>query len=385
MSSANSAEYVGWKVEVFIGVFTPLVILLVALRFYARSLTTSRYALEDWLVLAALFAYLAETGLFIGSLVQAGVGYHVEYLEETRPEQIPTFLQYLVAQSIWYLATIWISKVSVCILYRRLFPGRVIYITLCIIVALMLATSLATVLALFFACRPFSANWASPAVQATHCINKEPIFVWGTLPNVLTDTAMLIMPLPIIWKLHMATNFKIALTVTFLIGSLGLVTSILRISSFANNNSFTDATFNAATLQIVTLAEMGIYVISACLVVCRPLLEKIRGGEILVWSSQRRGATSSGRTGDYELGRAPYGRQRDESQKLSGKDTIDDVWTDVENSQTGLRPAQPHFIASATSYGAKTAPKLSFNPTMHSNDTGITRTTIIQQSWDRTE
>lgn len=61
-----SMDYVGWRVEVFIGVFTPLTVLLVALRFYARSLTASRYGLEDWFVLFALLAQLLETGLIIG-------------------------------------------------------------------------------------------------------------------------------------------------------------------------------------------------------------------------------------------------------------------------------------------------------------------------------
>ena len=69
MSAAHaSTDYVGWRVEVFIGVFTPLTVLLVALRFYARSLTASRYGLEDWLVLFSLLAQLLQTGVIIGKV-----------------------------------------------------------------------------------------------------------------------------------------------------------------------------------------------------------------------------------------------------------------------------------------------------------------------------
>jgi hypothetical protein len=56
----------------------------------------------------------------------------------------------------------------------------------------------------------------------------------------------------------------------------GLIASILRFTSFFNTNSFTDATFNAVELISWTVAEPGIYLISASLLVFRPLLDKIR-------------------------------------------------------------------------------------------------------------
>ncbi|TRX88382.1 hypothetical protein FHL15_010695 [Xylaria flabelliformis] len=372
-----SADYVGWRVEVFIGVFTPLTVLLVALRFYARSLTASRYGFEDWLVLFALLAQLLQTGVIIGSIKQGGVGLHIDYLEETQPEKITIFLKYLVAESIWYLATIWIAKLSICILYRRLFPGRWVYVVLCIVVFIMIGTSIATVITLFVACRPFSANWGPPEVQQTHCIDKEPLFVWGTLPNVITDAILLIIPLPIVWKLHMATNLKMALTVTFLIGGIGLVASILRLASFHNTHSFTDPAYNGAELQIWTLAEGGIYIISASLLVCRPLLEKIRGGASLI-RSKRSTAGPSG--GDYELGRAPYGRQRGESQQSIRKnDDLDHLWTKDDGNKIG----GSQFVEGA-SYGLKNSQKLLQGSLPHHGDPGdmgITRTTVIQQSW----
>ncbi|KAI0533110.1 hypothetical protein GGR58DRAFT_488033 [Xylaria digitata] len=381
-ASLASQEYAGWKVEVFLGIFTPLVVISVALRFYAQSFTASQHGLEDWLVSAALLAHLVQTGVIIASIKQGGVGYHVEYLEETQPEKITIFLKYLVAESLWYLATIWIAKLSICILYRRLFPQRLIYILLCIIVAILISTSLATVVALLAACRPFSANWGPPSIQQTRCIDKEPIFVWSTLPNVITDATMLVIPLPIVWKLHMATNIKIALTATFLIGSIGLGTSILRLTAFHNRNSFTDATYNAVELQIVTLAEGGIYLISACLLVCRPLWEKMREGASL-WS-KRSMPGSSGPTDTYELGRAPYGRQRGESQQSSREDDLHTLWGMDEDSQNGLRGPRPQFAAGASS-APNIAQKSLLSPIPRQgggSKTGITRTTVIQQSWD---
>lgn len=54
----------------------------------------------------------------------------------------------------------------------------------------------------------------------------------------------------------------------------GIVASILRLAAFDNTSSFIDATWNAVELYIWTLAEPSIYLIAACLITYRPLLEK---------------------------------------------------------------------------------------------------------------
>ncbi len=55
----------------------------------------------------------------------------------------------------------------------------------------------------------------------------------------------------------------------------GLAASIMRFTAFHRTNSFTDPTYNAVELIIWTLAEPGIYLIAACLMTYRPLLDKV--------------------------------------------------------------------------------------------------------------
>ncbi|KAI1283471.1 hypothetical protein F5Y07DRAFT_349786 [Xylaria sp. FL0933] len=268
-------EDIAWQLIVFISLFTPLQVCLVALRFYARSLTKRRYDLADLLVVVALVAQLVATGIDIGAVTQASVSYHLDYLTETEPEKITTFFKYLVPISIWYFATITITKLAICKLYLTIFPKQIISVILYITAFVLIATPVATTISLLAACRPFSANWGPSHVQNTHCLNKEAIFVWGTIPNIVTDVILLAVPLPVIWKLQVTTKVKLALSFTFIIGSLGLVASILRFISFFNTNSFTDATYNATELIIWTLAEPGIYLISASLLMYKPLLDKM--------------------------------------------------------------------------------------------------------------
>ncbi|KAI2642230.1 hypothetical protein GGS21DRAFT_501572 [Xylaria nigripes] len=275
MATDVSSEYTGWRLIVFISVFTPLQIIIVGLRYYARALTKFHYDLGDILVGVALLTQFVSAALGLGAAIQAGVGYHITFLEHNEPEKTTLFFKYLVAISTWYFATISIAKLAVCQLYRTLFPQRPVFIVLCVVTAILVGTSLATVILILAACKPFSANWAPQEVQMIHCLNKEAVFVWGTLPNIITDVVLLAIPLPIVWKLHASTRLRLALTVTFVIGSIGLVASILRFYSFYNTNSFIDATFNATELIVWTIAEPGIYLISASLLVLRPLLDKL--------------------------------------------------------------------------------------------------------------
>ncbi|KAF3002247.1 hypothetical protein E8E14_006260 [Neopestalotiopsis sp. 37M] len=278
--SLSSPEYIGWRLEVFVGVFTPVQIVLVALRCYARSITAR-------------------------SVRQSAVGHHIGYLEETNPEAVTLFFKYLVAVSAWYYVTIWISKVAICLLYRRLFPQKTVHVIVTITLGILISTSIACLIADLAACKPFSANWAPPAVQAVQCIDKETLFIWSTLPNIVTDVIMLVLPLPIVWRLHTSTQMKGALTITFLIGSMGLVASACRFWAFSNTNSFTDATYNAVELIIWTVVEPGIYLLSASMLMFRPLFERFNIHSLKIGSRDR-----SKNYRHSDVLRAPYDSER---------------------------------------------------------------------------
>lgn len=60
------SDHTGYRLEIFVGVFTPLCIVAVALRFYARSLSASKYDAGDWLIAAALIGQIVAAALGIG-------------------------------------------------------------------------------------------------------------------------------------------------------------------------------------------------------------------------------------------------------------------------------------------------------------------------------
>ncbi len=141
------------------------------------------------------------------------------YLEETDPGIATIWGKYLVAISIIYFAGVNVPKMAILALYRRLFPNKSNRYVIYALMVILIGLTVSTVVTALVACVPFAANW-DPTLPGARCIDKEAFFIWGSLPNIITDIVMLILPVRIVWNLNTSTRLKIGLTITFLFGSL---------------------------------------------------------------------------------------------------------------------------------------------------------------------
>ncbi|KAL5398759.1 hypothetical protein PMIN06_009006 [Paraphaeosphaeria minitans] len=363
--STDSAN-IGWRLQLFTGFFTPLQVIAVGLRFYARWLVVGQsHPLEDALVVVALVSQLILGAVGLASVTFAGVGQHLAYLEEHEPEKVLNWGRYLLALATLYFVDVNIPKLAVLALYRRLFPQRTARITVYIIGGILITGSIVNTIVSLAACEPFEANF-NPTLIGAKCIDKEAFYVWTSVPNIVTDVVMLALPLPIVWSLHNTKRIKVALTFTFLVGSLGLVASILRFHTFFVTNSFTDGTYDAVELIIWTVAEPGIYLISACLLTYRPLLERV--GKSRLFGSFRTSVKSSNpsvygpgnRDGPVDGGGVPL---RNVKRKGNGFTEIDDDGS------------------SGNVYILRASSERNIPGSPVSGPGGITVTTEIQNSW----
>lgn len=115
--------------------------------------------------------------------------------------------KYLVAISILYFGSVNIPKLAILALYRRLFPKKGIRIVIHILMGVLIAQTISIVIAAHAACKPSTANW-NPTLPGTVCIDKEALFIWSSLPNILTDIIMLTLPIRIVWNLQNTTRMN---------------------------------------------------------------------------------------------------------------------------------------------------------------------------------
>ena len=82
--------------------------------------------------------------------------------------------------------------------------------------ALIVALGCGWILEAVLICRPLDKDW-DPHLHGVCGSNDNGVLVGGIL-NVITDFTMITLPMPMIWRLQMAPQRKVALTVIFGLG-----------------------------------------------------------------------------------------------------------------------------------------------------------------------
>lgn len=111
-------------------------------------------------------------------------------------------------------------KVSILLLYHRLFGiNRWFRITLFVAAALTIMWWIAAFLDSIFECVPLQAIW-DKGIRDPKCQDVRASALGTGIANMILDIIFLVIPLPMIWKLHVTRRIKVSLTGIFLLGAL---------------------------------------------------------------------------------------------------------------------------------------------------------------------
>ncbi|KAJ5854278.1 hypothetical protein N7534_006821 [Penicillium rubens] len=264
------AEDEGRKLIAVASVFIPILILVVALRFFAMYIKRRPWGVDDGLVVLSLVWQLGASTLAMCFVRYGGVGRHFAYFEQYDPETIVTYYKYVAVLTFYYSSGVAFPKLAILALYLRLFPFHLYRIAVYVIGSIVIANAIACVLTAAFICRPFAYYW-DKTIPGGYCADQAAFDRWASMANIITDVVMLVLPAHIVWNLKASVKIKIGLAVTFLMGSFGLAASIVRFVMFGMTSVVVDGTWSSVDLMTWTLVEPNVYLISACLPMCRPL------------------------------------------------------------------------------------------------------------------
>ena len=111
------------------------------------------------------------------------------------------------------------EKTSILLLYLRLFRvHRWFRYTSYGLIAYIWAWGISESIVAVVQCMPVEFQW-NKSIEGT-CIDQLAYFRWVSVPNVIHDVVMLIVPVPIVWNLQIGLRQKFALSTIFAIGSL---------------------------------------------------------------------------------------------------------------------------------------------------------------------
>ncbi|KAL8766381.1 MAG: hypothetical protein Q9209_006815 [Squamulea sp. 1 TL-2023] len=334
-----------------------LATIAVGLRIVSRRMQRLSLEADDYLIFVALpFGWAMCICTLIA--VQHGLGRHIGTVP---PEQLVTEGQAFFASELIWAASIPIIKISILLLYIRIF-GRLRYFRLLayIIGIFSICWSVMVILVLSFQCRPVQYIW-DKSVKGT-CINVPLFFILGSAPNVFTDFVLLVLPMPAVWNLHTTKAQKISLTAIFLLGSLYVnlnlssnapfgpltnalaymgrtcVISLVRFVQLITNATM-DATWSLGIVSVWSTAEPNLGIVSACLPTMKPLLRRVipQGRTRNAGSNKRSGSGDSGpkkisateSIGSSGFNKLKRGRGHQQFRELDDDDDI------VDNLQMG--------------------------------------------------
>ncbi|KAJ5782815.1 hypothetical protein N7457_004589 [Penicillium paradoxum] len=194
-------------------------IVFVAARFYTRFMQRIKFGVDDYLILLALTASLARSVIYIVLTKAGSIGYHIDYITQM-PDKVLLMRKCIVAlQALDYPLTATPTKLALLVFYLRIFTTRKFRILVYIVGSLVLVVGIGALLQDFFQCRPFVYAWDRSIPGGTCVRLLESYRVFAPL-NALTGILILVMPIPVVWKLQAPRGQKLALTGVFLLGGL---------------------------------------------------------------------------------------------------------------------------------------------------------------------
>ncbi|KAL1998463.1 hypothetical protein VTN02DRAFT_6125 [Thermoascus thermophilus] len=264
--------------------------LFVALRFLSRLAVVKRVGLHDYLM---LLAWLIDFG-FSFSLFYAtskGLGLHEV---DIRPEAHPALHRAEYAFTVLYNPALMAVKTSILVFYLTLTSGEKVfrwanYATLFVVDAAGLGLTLVNI----FQCRPVRAGFAYPVPPDARCTDILTLYLSSAPVNIVTDLAILFLPMPILTRMRLPRKQKIILVVTFSFGFFATVIDVIRIAYLQSASTSRLLAFRASKSPAVTSVEyedfswyaslsfmwsaieVNVGVICACVPSLKPLVARV--------------------------------------------------------------------------------------------------------------
>ncbi|KAK8052451.1 hypothetical protein PG993_003836 [Apiospora rasikravindrae] len=252
-------------------------VVAVSLRLLSRRIAKRALNISDYLMVAAVVCECVSaslSSLSITGVVQCGLGYDhmANIIQNYGPEPITLLLkgnQLLIGLQFTWVISLSLCKISILLLYRKLFPTPLIHWASLATSCLIAAWAIATIMAGCLICQPISKNWDLTMTDG-HCGDQVLSFTITGVINLITDVMVLVLPLPNLYKLQVPIQQRVVLVGVFSLGFLTCAVSAVRIH-YLSSMDYSDLTFSMKYSNIFSGLEPSAAITLACIPLMRPL------------------------------------------------------------------------------------------------------------------
>ena len=216
-------------------------------------------------------------------------GMALTHLVDIRAEWEDPLQRSIYAFTIFYNPCLMATKSAILLLYIRLSTSHKFlrYATFVTLAVVNIAGVVLTFLSIF-QCRPIAAAFT---LEQGTCIDIVALYLSSAPITILTDLAILLLPLPILTSLRIEFRQKVVLVATFVVGGFVTVVDVIRIIYLQNGLEDErrvdpghhvsasarppDFIYQTSFTLMWSAVEVNVGLVCACVLVLRPLVMKV--------------------------------------------------------------------------------------------------------------
>ncbi|GAP85850.1 putative integral membrane protein [Rosellinia necatrix] len=272
-------------------VFLALDFVFTGIRLWSRRISRTELQANDYLILTALFVLTARYAVVVVLVVECGLGLHAPEVERIGgPGRIVVFRKLTYVIDLMWLTLCALIKVSILHFYTVVFRTKWFRYLVYGVMALVIAFWIAAFFSDAFFCIPPQKSWI-PEIPG-HCGDSSTIYTVLASTDLSIDIIVIALPMPILWKLQLATAKKISLTFVFGLGFIIIIITSVRIRFFSELDP-ADITYTFSKIALLSSLVPLLGIINANLPISAPVFQKLFKISLLTTRIKRSNGTAS--------------------------------------------------------------------------------------------
>ncbi|KAF5551300.1 hypothetical protein FMEXI_3418 [Fusarium mexicanum] len=266
----------------------------------------------DVVLLIAALLYFIQTACVVAAC-NHGLGEHRGALSD---ENFGRFSKLMYASRIFGILVYATTKVSLGLLIRQIDRQGRLNTANMILGGVVIAWAISGVFATAFQCL-MPEPWL--AENAAQCPNQGPIFLYNGIMIVLTDIALCILPVAMMWEVQTSMRRKIivmALFGTRLIVPIITIPELVHARYMFNNSD--DVTWQAVSMMIWGQIALGLSVITVCIPSLKGVIDSLLGSTAVAAINTPYELKDSGKGTGLEMTALSDSRTKQTSKQGSG-------------------------------------------------------------------
>ncbi|KAH8673681.1 hypothetical protein BX600DRAFT_212667 [Xylariales sp. PMI_506] len=251
----------------------------VALRCYVRVRLLHVFRWEDWMALATL-GFFAFYCACVFESVRYGAGKHIT---DVPTEYIPISFELRWIGEIAYIFTSIFVKFTVGLFLLRICSHKWQRAVIWAVLAVVILFNIFYLLIAILQCRPITYFWlrfTDTKMQGT-CVSialATGSTYAATAVNAVTDWTLGLLPIALVWNLHLGTKAKCSIAGVLALGILASAATLMRLPYVWQLTHSTDGLYVFTDFMIWSTVENGVGLIASSVATLRPLFKILQDG-----------------------------------------------------------------------------------------------------------